>query len=124
MRKVFRILIIFSLCFCIVGSSNGNDVAENQDEADEIIESTYCVDEKTCMEPWDGYTVYKTMESRVWSFICNDAYIEATVQHNSEKNTHDIINIIYHGKDYKVQATIYGSIDDKDEESTNDLKNG
>lgn len=31
------------------------------------------------MEPWNRYTAYETMKSGVCSFICNDAYIGATV---------------------------------------------
>ena len=52
------------------------DIAENQEEANKIIDAAYRVKKDSSNEPWNENSVYDTRKSGFWFFICNDAYID------------------------------------------------
>lgn len=62
MKKLFKIVLICGLCFSIVGCSK-KDIAENQEEANKIIDAAYRVEKDNSDEPWDENSVYDTMKS-------------------------------------------------------------
>ena len=120
MKKLFKIVLICGLCFSIVGCSK-KDIAENQEEANKIIDAAYRVKKDSSNEPQNENSVYDTRKSGFWFFICNDAYIDVHLVHNSIDDTEEIDGITYHDKDFNVIAPIYGDGKSKDEKSTEAL---